>query len=295
MVDIKAGAGAGTNLAVIPDAGKYGTSGSYWDYYEVDPNTWTANVHLDSSVTFNGDVSIRLDPHTSADVNTARECDGTWLNCEPGDVISTSIWILCANSSIGDTSPYDGARMGMDCYAHTSAGYGIVDGYPQSYSSNQSTEHLDMMVTWGSNTWTQKTLTYIIPSTYYTNDETNGRTCNPVQIDSFVLWLQVMTPTDKGLAWFADAELYITPTTSQAPTTYSLTVAGSIGGTTSLRAGSYNYAPGTVVQVQASPNRGYTFSKWLLDGASQGSSPSINVTMNANHTLQAVFTRTRYG
>ena len=82
---------------------------------------------------------------------------------------------------------------------------------------------------------------------------------------------------------------------SQAPTTYSLTVANSMGGTTSLRAGSYTYPAGTVVRVQATPSRGYTFSKWLLDGASQGSSLSINVTMNANHTLQPVFTRTRYG
>jgi hypothetical protein len=206
---------ANVNLAVIPDAGgTVGTSGNYWDYYDVDPNSWTADVHLDTSVTYNGFVSIRIDPLTgSSDPNVNRECDGTWLNCKPGDVIYTSVWILCGDSSTGDTSPYDGARMGMDCYAHTSAGYGFVDGYPQAYSSNSNTEHLDMMATFGSNVWEQKTFTYTIPSTYYTTDLSNGQNCNPVQIDSFVLWLQVLgSSNEQGKGWFADSTLYINPT-----------------------------------------------------------------------------------
>jgi hypothetical protein len=101
----------------------------------------------------------------------------------------------------------------MDLYAHTSAGYGIVDSYP-----HDGQEHLNSMVTWGTNVWTQKVWDITIPSTYYTQVTVTTvagnpvESYNPVQIDSFVLWLQVMQPTDAGLAWFAAAELYINPT-----------------------------------------------------------------------------------
>jgi hypothetical protein len=186
------------NLAVIPDD------------WELTYGSGPQIIHLDYNVAYDGDVSIRLDPHTSSDVNTNRECDGTWYDVKPGDHIVASVWILVGDSSTGDTSPYDGARLGMDMYAHTSQGYGEVDGYPQT-----SQEHIDGMVDWGTNTWTQKTLDITIPSTYYTSVVIGGtttETCNPVQVDSFVLWLQVLQPTDGGLAWFANAVLYINPT-----------------------------------------------------------------------------------
>lgn len=185
------------NLAVIPDD---------WSLtYGSGPQI----IYLDYSVTHNGHVSIRLDPHTNNDVNYARECDGTWYDVKPGDRIVAKCWILCGDSGIGDTNPYDGARLGIDLYAHTSQGYGIVDSYPHS-----GQEHLDSMVCWGTNTWTQKVWDIIIPSTYYTkvNRGAGPIDCDPVQVDSMVLWLQVMTPTDPGLAWFADTELYINPT-----------------------------------------------------------------------------------
>jgi hypothetical protein len=49
------------------------------------------------------------------------------------------------------------------------------------------------------------------------------------------------------------------------------------------------YPPGTTVGVTATPNSGYYFSHWILDGANAGNSNPINVLMDQNHTLNAVF------
>jgi hypothetical protein len=186
------------NLAVIPD--------DWYLTYGSGPQI----IHLDYNVYRTSPPSIRLDPHVDdVDVNYQRECDGKWYTVKPGDRIVAKCWIFCGDSGIGDTDPYNGARLGMDLYAHTSQGYGIVDSYP-----HDGQEHLDSEVNWGTKTWTQKVWDIIVPSTYYTTVWVMGKgfvTCDPVQIDSFVLWLDVRTRTDPGLAWFDDAELYINP------------------------------------------------------------------------------------
>jgi hypothetical protein len=69
---------------------------------------------------------------------------------------------------------------------------------------------------------------------------------------------------------------------------YTLTISATAGGTTDPATGSYSYVAGTNVTVTASPSAGYNFGRWLLDGASKTDNP-INVTMDANHTLEAVF------
>jgi hypothetical protein len=69
---------------------------------------------------------------------------------------------------------------------------------------------------------------------------------------------------------------------------YTLTISSTSGGTTNPATGSYSYVAGTNITVTASPSVGYKFSSWLLDGASKTDNP-INVTMDANHTLQAIF------
>ena len=73
-----------------------------------------------------------------------------------------------------------------------------------------------------------------------------------------------------------------------APVQYTLTIASAIGGSTSP-AGTYTETSGTVIQVTATPNSGYTFSDWLLDGVNVGSANPYSVTMNENHILTPVF------
>jgi hypothetical protein len=185
---------APTNLAVLPGDWTltFGTNPQY--------------AFLDNTVTHNGHVSIRIGPDN---VGATREIDGKWYSVKPGDRIVAKVWILAGNSNTGDTTTWHGGRLGLDLWAHTSAGYGIVDSFP-----HDGQEHINSVVQWGTNVWIQKVWDITVPSTYYTQMHTGNlvmKSCNPVQIDSFVIWLDVRTTTDTGLVWFSDTELYINP------------------------------------------------------------------------------------
>ncbi len=68
----------------------------------------------------------------------------------------------------------------------------------------------------------------------------------------------------------------------------SLSISTGTGGTTNPAPGTYTYDYGEVVTVTASAYSGYTFSYWILDGATKYDNP-ITVTMNSDHTLKAYF------
>ena len=71
--------------------------------------------------------------------------------------------------------------------------------------------------------------------------------------------------------------------------TYTLTITTTTGGTTSPVPGSHVYSSGTNVPVTATPQDGYIFDHWELDGFDVGSANSYTVTMDKEHTLHAVF------
>ncbi|MFI5980692.1 zinc-dependent metalloprotease family protein [Streptomyces sp. NPDC051555] len=71
-------------------------------------------------------------------------------------------------------------------------------------------------------------------------------------------------------------------------TRYALTLESSEGG--SIRPAVYGpYKPGTVVGVTATPATGYRLAAWIYDGRQYAPSSQVNVTMDAAHTLRAVF------
>ncbi len=75
---------------------------------------------------------------------------------------------------------------------------------------------------------------------------------------------------------------------------YTLTVLASEGGTISPEAGTYPYRAGTEVELTATPNEGYRFEEWLIDGSAfSGASDAVHVqlrtTMDEDKTVQAVF------
>lgn len=75
---------------------------------------------------------------------------------------------------------------------------------------------------------------------------------------------------------------------------YLLTIAtsGTGAGTTEPMPGTYPHVSGTVVPVTALPAEdGSYFDYWILDGADAGSDNPISVTMLADHSLVAVFTK----
>ena len=70
---------------------------------------------------------------------------------------------------------------------------------------------------------------------------------------------------------------------------YTLTITSTVGGTTSPSPSIYSYAQGTNVPVTAMPDAGYTLDHWELDEADVGATNPIQVVMDTDHTLHAVF------
>jgi len=70
--------------------------------------------------------------------------------------------------------------------------------------------------------------------------------------------------------------------------THLLTIAATQGGTTNPSVGIYEIPEGQVQQVRATPDSGYRFLNWWLDGVGRTENP-ISVTMNADHVLSASF------
>jgi len=97
------------------------------------------------------------------------------------------------------------------------------------------------------------------------------------------------TRTENPITVLMDSDHTLTAYFRLIPVEYTLTISATTGGTTEPAPGSYTYPEGTVVTVTAIPESGYRLVRWELDGADVGNLPSINVTMDADHTLHAVF------
>jgi len=73
-------------------------------------------------------------------------------------------------------------------------------------------------------------------------------------------------------------------TQTAATTQYSLTVTAGVGGSVSTSGGTYD--DGTIVTITATPNDGYEFTGW---NGSDSSNATIDITINSNTTLEALF------
>jgi parallel beta-helix repeat protein len=74
----------------------------------------------------------------------------------------------------------------------------------------------------------------------------------------------------------------------------NLTITSTEGGTTSPSPGCYAYNTTEYVEVAAIAFDNYTFDHWELDGYSASETLQTGVRTDANHTLKAVFTLTKY-
>ncbi|MEM4700794.1 MAG: S8 family serine peptidase [Candidatus Bathyarchaeia archaeon] len=81
----------------------------------------------------------------------------------------------------------------------------------------------------------------------------------------------------------------MSPYGSPPPPTYTLTITATVGGTTDPAPGTYSYTANSSVQITAIPNVNYLFDHWELNGGNIGSNNLVNVTMNKDYTLHAVF------
>jgi hypothetical protein len=198
-----------TNYAIVPD--KWDLTGMYG----------TAVWYLDLSVLHLGHVSIRSEKQGTL----SREClcldlsnpDKT-IHIKPGDHIVFKVWMKTGTSSIGDTSANAGIRLGID---FKDSVFGRITGIQSpdgaywtpsgGYPSNQ---YLNF-VKWNTD-WSQRTMDFIIPSQYPADGLAGGYAAGTMHTPyAMIPWIQVWSDSngnaDTGLAWFADAELYINP------------------------------------------------------------------------------------
>lgn len=76
--------------------------------------------------------------------------------------------------------------------------------------------------------------------------------------------------------------------------TYTLTITTTLGGTTDPSPGEYSYSAGTQVSVSAISDTDNFFDHWELDGENAGTINPIEVLMDSNHTLHAIFRSLTY-
>jgi hypothetical protein len=201
------------NLAVIPDDWEgYLTQGRL--VHGPDPQI----VFVDTSVTHNGDVSIRCDgPATSGnqwrEVDAYNASDGPYslFQVKPGDHVVFKIWMKTAPSTTGH--PTQGAIFGIDLYGSTRI-WEVAWGYPAATDFNTVNYSAYMYVPYNTPTWIQGTIDFIVPSkTFTTNSE--GGSIPAQQVSGMIPWIVVDPPypsSESGQGWFAGAELYINPT-----------------------------------------------------------------------------------
>ncbi|MEM3459285.1 MAG: ABC transporter substrate-binding protein [Candidatus Bathyarchaeia archaeon] len=139
---------------------------------------------------------------------------------------------------------------------------------------------------------------------YYTNQEVISAYVDQSTLRMFywngTSWILendtgVVTPSDiPGYAGYVWAKIYhlslFAIMGQPPPTTYSLTISTTTGGTTSPTPGTYIYLANSSVQVTAIPDTNYVFDHWELDTINVGSANPYYVLMDNNHTLKAVFT-----
>jgi hypothetical protein len=184
--------------------------------------TWNAPTYLDYTVLHNRNPSIRMekgpDASKSREILAADFTQSDWaIRVKPGDHIVFKIWMKTSASTIGDTTPTSGIRFGFDMYNSGGRITGIQSpdgaapyGNPIQYPSNQYLNY----VNWGSD-WQQKIMEFIVPNQYST-DGILGYPIGQMQTpDRMIPWIHVWSDNygnaDNGIAWFADAQLYINP------------------------------------------------------------------------------------
>jgi hypothetical protein len=212
---------ADTNLAPIPS------------------NKWGFGTNQiifnDTTVLHNGNPSLRIEPHTSADQNYAREINREWLQTKPGDNIVFKAW---AKTETAVNTAYTGARIGIDFYVSQkpAGSHAVVDGQPHGYSTINGvwsskgnatyiypnwdytnyqtfvdTPVSQFLKPFADDGWVQLVWNVTVPSKVYTQNY-DAVPITPQQISGFIAWMDVREPSSTADVWFSDVELYINPT-----------------------------------------------------------------------------------
>ncbi|MEM4863346.1 MAG: hypothetical protein QW706_09260 [Candidatus Nezhaarchaeales archaeon] len=137
----------------------------------------------------------------------------------------------------------------------------------------------------GTSITAPKTYTWTYGSTHTLDPDSGYSPSDGVRL-IFTQWSDGSTADPRTITVTGSAQ-YVAMWRREYRLTISVTPSGA--GTTSPAVGQYWYAENSAVTVTASPNSGYVFDHWEVNGVNAGSSPTITVTMDRPINLVAVF------
>jgi hypothetical protein len=202
-------------------------------------DTWAAPTFYDNGTLHNGNTSVRMekgaDPNLSREILLADHEQPDWTpNIKVGDHIVFKVWFKTNPSTIGDNTPASGIRFGID-FSSRAAGGRITgvqspDGAYWTVAGGHPANQVLNFLNFGKD-WEQRTMDFIVQA--YPADPYGG-TFPPGQIvapDCMTPWVQVWSDVngnaDDAMAFFADTELYINPTTKSSSGCFIATACGT--------------------------------------------------------------------
>jgi hypothetical protein len=196
-----------TNLAPIPDG--WSTANT------TNENGIGGTPYIVYPVSWQGKTAVRLDPdpdYIAIGWPCTNEINSAWFPIKPGDHIIYKMWLWVESSTVGDDgNAYAGAMMGIDVYGNGRiCGLTTPDG--KCAWPNYGPEYTQNIVPFGTMTWIQKTMDFIVQDTYMA-DPYGGHTAYEVVVpNGCIPTLNIYThhpTTEKASIYFAGAELYI--------------------------------------------------------------------------------------
>ena len=226
-----------TNLAVMPDD-------FHTDNFDSDGNSLWTYLVWDTSVTFGGNPTLRMDKLNGE--RSSRECYFKFRSVQPGDHVVYSVWVktdtFATETYRSGGGPvvdlwgrFDGTMrncMTIPQWIVWADGVAI-NGYWQGPNGDVANceysvfpvggvypsiaghlpIHSNHKIQWNTSTWTQITYDFVVPNTYF---YVIGDSAVKSQIQYIAPNLETREFEDDASAWFGGCELYINPE-SQPP------------------------------------------------------------------------------
>jgi uncharacterized repeat protein (TIGR02543 family) len=219
----------------------------------------------------------------------------------PVDAADNALFVFDPEYSVDTTSPTDSLTSTIT--APTKLGdYTIrvyaADGSWGSISKEMDYEDIAVTVTAPTDQYTLTINTVGSGSVTKNPDQATYASGTSVELTAtadagweFSGWSGDLTGSTNPDTITMNSDKTVTATFTEIPAVqYTLTISVVGSGTTDPAVGVYTYDEGTLVSVTATPDSGWLFDHWELDGGPAGSANPIEVTMDNDHSLTAFFT-----
>ena len=203
---------SGPNLTPIPTAWTTADTGL------INGIGGSAAVTEDTTVTYNGQPTIKIQCGASTPYPNDYEADSSWIAVTPGDHIVFSGYIELTAATVDEG--LNGAVLDIDFYGNGPSGSGricgcqspsgdtwtVQNGWPSDWASE--------IVHYGTTTWAYYSINLVVQNTYeadgFGGPNSAGTVCTPTGIIP-CLFIYTASTSERATAHFADTQLYINP------------------------------------------------------------------------------------